>query len=228
MGQPYRITPCRSTSLMGYRCNMENRNKYGSLSIVRKADNLYGRFEAFLFRCDCGAEKVIAASNVFSGKVKSCGCLRRHVSSTIRKTHGMSRTKPHWAWKHMKSRCLNASNKDYHKYGGAGITVCNEWKDSFEKFYEDMGDPPSSKHSVDRINNAIGYEPGNCRWATSSQQNRNRSCARYLTAFGETKLLIEWSTDIRCRTSCSNLGQRIRKGWANEAAISTQTQGTYS
>jgi hypothetical protein len=75
----------------------------------------------------------------------------------------------------MKARCYNAKASGYDRYGAHGITICDEWRDSFEAFFLCMGPKPSTKHSIDRIDNSKGYEPGNCRWATPTQQSRNRS-----------------------------------------------------
>lgn len=86
----------------------------------------------------------------------------------------MSNTPEHRVWRGMQERCYNARRQDWPDYGGRGITVCDRWRDSFETFLADMGPRPSPKHSVDRIDNAKGYEPGNCRWATATEQARNR------------------------------------------------------
>ena len=89
-------------------------------------------------------------------------------------SHGRRHTPEYKAWTNMKQRCFNPNNTSYEIYGGRGIDVCLEWLD-FEPFYKDMGDKPSATYSIDRIDNDGNYEPGNCRWATSTQQNMNRS-----------------------------------------------------
>lgn len=95
-------------------------------------------------------------------------------------------------WQHMIQRCHNPNDRDYPKYGGRGISVCDRWRNSFPDFLEDMGLPPSDKHTLDRIDNNGNYEPDNVRWATPSQQINNRRNTRYLTIKGITRPLSEW------------------------------------
>jgi hypothetical protein len=91
-----------------------------------------------------------------------------------RRTHGMSSTPEYFAWAAMLSRCHNPANPRYDDYGGRGITVCDRWRADFAAFLADVGRRPSPAHSLDRIDNDRGYEPGNCRWATAYVQARNR------------------------------------------------------
>jgi len=88
-------------------------------------------------------------------------------------SHGKSYSKIYYTWSAMKRRCLDEKNPRWHQYGARGITICERWL-KFENFFEDMGDPPTKKHSIDRIDNDLGYFKENCRWATLSQQNSNR------------------------------------------------------
>lgn len=94
-------------------------------------------------------------------------------------SHGMYRTTTYKTWRSMKERVLNPLNSNFKNYGGRGITICDEWKNSFLAFYRDMGPRPSKNHSIDRIDNEKGYSKENCRWATKTEQSRNqRVCSR--------------------------------------------------
>ncbi len=109
------------------------------------------------------------------------------------RTHGLTGDPTFKAWKSMRERCLTSTRHDFARYGGRGIAVCARWSESFERFLVDMGPRPSNKHSLDRINNDGNYEPGNCRWATWSQQARNRSTNRLIEIDGITRTRAEWS-----------------------------------
>lgn len=100
-------------------------------------------------------------------------------------SHRKSSTKEYFAWQAMKSRCHNAKAANYARYGGRGIKVCNRWLNSFENFYADMGDKPSDKYSLDRINSSKGYNPSNCRWATSKEQSSHLKNNRFIKFKGK-------------------------------------------
>lgn len=121
-------------------------------------------------------------TEVRNGYSKSCGCLSRKVLASNREKHGMSGTKIHRAWKGMKQRCNNPSYDHYERYGGRGITYSKEWEE-FEKFYEDMGEPPSEKYQLDRINNDGNYCKENCRWVLPKDNCNNRTQYKNKTGF---------------------------------------------
>ena len=114
----------------------------------------------------------------------------------MKTTHSESnqrRTPEYTAWVNMIQRCENQNLRWYQRYGGRGISVCPEWRSSYEAFLSDMGRRPSPDHSVDRIDVDGNYEPGNCRWATGTEQQRNRSNNRRLVINGVARTLSEWS-----------------------------------
>lgn len=143
--------------------------------------------------------------------------------SMSRRTHGHrgpKRTSEYRAWDAMINRCYRKTAVRYERWGGRGIAVCERWRHSFENFIADMGLKPSPSHSLDRYPNRDGnYEPGNCRWATNSQQVRNSSWFRALTFNGETKTLLEWATTLGGKRSL--IDNRLRRGWPLERALTT-------
>src|SRR3990167_3218505 len=129
--------------------------------------------------------------------------------------HGLSHSRVRNVWKHMLARCSNPQNRAYHWYGGRGITVCDRWLD-LRNFVSDMGHPLSGM-TIDRINNDGNYEPSNCRWATYTQQARNRSSNPYLEFRGQKKLISDWAVEVGIK-HCT-LTMRLKAGLSVEEAL---------
>jgi len=128
-------------------------------------------------KCDCGVLTIGTPTEwdkaVRRGQRPSCGCMTRATIAKARQTHGMTKHPAYAVWRSMLDRCRLPSHKAWKNYGGRGIVVCDRWQKSFENFWADMGPTYSRGVELDRINNDGNYEPGNCRWATYAEQNRN-------------------------------------------------------
>lgn len=134
----------------------------------------------WLFKCDCGKEIITSSYPVRKGKTKSCGCWNEENKHNRYRVHGLTGTKIQSAWSHMKQRCFNPNCKEYEHYGGRGITVCDEWKNSVAEFakwaYENGYE---NNLTLDRIDNNGNYEPNNCRWVSMEVQENNKRNNRY-------------------------------------------------
>jgi hypothetical protein len=130
------------------------------------------------------------------------------------------KTHPEYSvWTSMKSRCGNPNDKSYARYGGRGIRVCERWIESFDNFRADIGPRPSMQHSLDRKDNNGDYEPGNCRWATYTQQGSNKRNTVWLTFGGDTKTMSEWATILGVKYS--TIKMRYHKGWPVERVLAS-------
>ena len=161
--------------------------------------------------CDCGKERAVPGDALRSGATTSCGCWSRERSTS----HGMCRTSEYMIWKNIKKRCGNRNSKHYVNYGGRGITVCDRWLSSFNSFFADIGPRPGPEYSIDRIDNAKGYSPENCRWATATQQSRNRRNNVFVVFNGRRMCLTEAAEAAGLPIRC--IEQRRRRGWPESA-----------
>lgn len=162
--------------------------------------------------CDCGNISFVRSRGLNSGESQSCGCMHKQKVTK----HGMIKTPEYRTWAAIKRRASNPNASDYKRYGGRGIKVCGRWLDSFEAFYEDMGDKPTGK-TLERINNDGNYSPENCKWATHREQANNRTTNKYFTIDGETLTMAQWAR--RCTVNYQTLRSRIRAGWHIEKAL---------
>lgn len=204
--------------------------QFGRFTAVSRADDDVSptgyHFTMWLCRCDCGSEKIVNAQNLKRGLSKSCGCLRDELAKTRCVVHGHnrcdgSRTRTHTAWGSMIARCTNPKTKNYHRYGGRGISVCERWRHSYINFLSDMGEKPKGL-TLHRSDNDGNYEPKNCVWASRKTQARNRSTNHHITMNGVTLTLVEWS-EISSIPLHTIIG-RLRLGWKDEDAITRPVQ----
>jgi hypothetical protein len=157
--------------------------RVGRLTVVSRAENSPSGKVRWNCLCDCGGKTTTAGTNLRCRDTASCGCFSIEMSIFRGTTHGASDTGEYVVWSGMKVRCLNPDNDQYFRYGGRGITICERWM-KFENFYADMGPRPSSKHTIERVDNDGDYEPSNCIWATRTEQSNNRSNTVFVTYRG--------------------------------------------
>lgn len=193
---------------------------YGRLTAIR-SEKRTGSTTPWIFRCECGNITRVSLANVRNGHTKSCGCLAIETTVNRSRVHGEGSRKqksPEYkAWKGMKTRCHDPRDKSFERYGAKGVTVCGRWRNSFAHFLADMGRKPSPCHSIDRIENSLGYQPGNCRWATDVEQANNHANNRKITFNGKTMNLGQWAKAIGIKPN--TLGARIRAGWSLDQAM---------
>lgn len=185
--------------------------RFGRLVVLRRSEKRCGASLKWLCQCDCGNIVDVIGSNLRGGRTESCGCLRSETSIGRHKTHGLSRSSKkdnriYRIWCGMKERCLNRNFKYWHRYGGSGIDICDEWKNDYMAFHNwAIENGYKDDLTIDRIDNQRGYEPSNCRWATYEQQLKNRRNSVFVMYNGEKKTVgevariegISWDTAKR-------------------------------
>ncbi len=191
----------------------------GRLLVLREAVQSADGRTQWLCQCDCGNTKTVLAKQLQNGKTKSCGCLA--IESRKERSvpeHDLKKRRPSYTiWRNMIQRCIDANAKQYHRYGGRGIKVCERWRHSVDNWITDMGQRPSNKHSIDRIDNDGDYEPSNCRWATVKEQARNRRSNRILEFQGCRMAMAEWAEKLGF--SVQTIKSRLNLGWSVEEAL---------
>lgn len=153
-------------------------HKWTVLSFSRKLES---NKRMWLCRCECGLEKEVEGHNLVVGRSRACRpCSAQQFVAPLTRKHGLTKNVVYKRWQAMKTRCTNPNTKDWHLYGGRGVTVAPEWMNDFMAFYAHIGDPPTPKHTVDRKDPWGNYEPGNVKWATQTEQaNNTRRSQKY-------------------------------------------------
>lgn len=194
---------------------------FGLLLVVERLGPYRGRRQV-LVACRCGAYKVVSEDNLRDEQTKSCGCLRQQRMHSLNYKHGETRTALYRAWQGMWNRIRRTEL--YPSYKRNNIHIASEWRDytAFRAYIlEYLGECPP-KHTLDRIDNTKGYEPGNVKWSTAKQQARNRSSNVILTVKGVSQTLIHWSEQTGL--SSETIQARRRRGWSDEDAVLTPAQ----
>lgn len=167
--------------------------RFGRLTVIDFAGLDKCGHAQWLCECDCGNRVVKLGTNLKRGLTTSCGCRRTEVTRECKTTHGMCGARLYTTWRNMIRRCEDPNDKLYHRYGGRGIHVCNEWY-NFENFLDwalNSGYEPDL--TIDRMDNDEDYCPKNCRWANRITQGNNTSTNRHITYNGETHTIAEWA-----------------------------------
>lgn len=180
--------------------------KFGKLTVIDSAPNDKHGNKRWKCQCECGNITFVDSHTLVSGRSKSCGCVHSELAKNLNASHKMSNTRLYHCWIDMKSRCYNPKNKCFDIYGGRGISVCKEWKNDFEAFYNwSVANGYSDDLKIDRIDCDGNYEPSNCRWANDSIQANNRRNSHLVTYHGQTDTL-----DNMCRKL--NINSKVVRG----------------
>lgn len=165
--------------------------RYGKLVVLEWAGASHWKCA-----CDCGRETFVLTANLNRKNTTSCGCIRNHMSSVRNTKHGLHGTRAYKIWNSVKRRCLDPRSASYAQYGARGITMWDEWANDPARFVADIGQPPSLNHTLDRIDNSRGYEPGNVRWATPVEQANNKTNNRRVTYRGKSYTISELAREV--------------------------------
>ena len=199
--------------------------KFGRLTVIERAKDKFrknGKKEiCWKCLCECGNIKILTRNSLLSSHVKSCGCLRIEKTKERRTKHGLRNTQLYRVWSNIKTRCYNPNKDTYQYYGGKGITMYPKWQEDFISFYTwSLENGYKEGLTIDRINPNGNYEPSNCRWVTTTQQQNNKLNNYWITYSGETHTLAEWSNKLNL--SYGALRRRIQGlNWSIEKAFTT-------
>lgn len=176
--------------------------------------------------CSCGNSIIVSRRSLVNNNTKSCGCLNeetRIINNHKKAIHNQSGKRLYTIWECMHNRCYNKNSDSYKYYGLKGIGICDEWLNNKSKFFEwSLSHGYKDNLSIDRIDNSKDYSPSNCRWATITEQNNNRSCNRLITFNGKTQSLSQWSREVNINRR--TLHDRLFKfNWSVEKALTTET-----
>lgn len=203
---------------MGKKVNLIGQ-RFGRLVVIEEAPRHPSGHAMWICKCDCGnTTQPIMGSDLRSGKVQSCKCLRNELLSKNVKKHGMAKTRLHRIWQNMKNRCSNPNVPCYSEYGGRGITVCDEWVHDFQAFHNwAMANGYADDLSIDRVDNDGNYCPENCRWVSQIEQSNNLRKNIIVEIGEEKRTLAEWAhaSGIKYTT----IYARYMRGWRGKELL---------
>ena len=200
--------------------------KFGRWTALYQVEKGMSGEKRYLCRCQCGTEKILRRSSLVSGNSKSCGCFAKDVARQLCTKHGGSGTRLYRIWAGIVQRCCNdTGDYEWAKYGGRGISVCDEWRE-FSSFRDwALSSGYSDSLSIDRIDNNGNYSPDNCRWASIYEQNNNKRTSKFISYNGETGTIREFADRYGLEYSC--LYERLRLGWnVRDALLTPSRKGT--
>jgi hypothetical protein len=184
-------------------------HKFGRLTVIKENGRKHNRI-AWLCKCDCGNEITLTSNRLLHKEgTKSCGCIRKETATENATKHGHSNDRIYKIWLGIKKRCFNKNDKNYDRYGGRGIKLCERWLD-FMNFYNDMIDTYKDDLTIDRIDYNGDYEPNNCRWITPKEQLSNYSKNVFITINGETDTVKNMCEKYNVPYDCTV--RRIKRG----------------
>lgn len=192
--------------------------KFGRLTALSRIEG-----SKWKCKCECGNIVYVRTNSLIQGRTLSCGCYHKDKVKEINTRHDLSDSRIYRIWQNMKRRCYNSNYKYYSYYGKKGVTMCDEWKNNFESFYEwSMSAGYSDKLTIDRINSNGNYEPDNCRWITRKEQQNNISSNLNFTINGETKTLAQWCEIYKAPHERTRY--RVKNGWDILSALTTPSK----
>lgn len=190
---------------------------FGRLVVIERSGGPSKKHTYWLCGCECGNLCIVASAHLKSGHTKSCGCL----ASIKKQDEATLRMKK--IYRGMRSRCYNHKVGGYKYYGGRGITVCDEWLNDFQAFYDwSVTNGYNNNLTLDRIDNDGNYEPSNCRWVTMLEQSNNTRANVFITYKGKTKTIAEWARELDIHVH--TLSNRLDRGWSVEDAFERPVQ----
>jgi len=224
------------------RANIPVGTQFGRLTVISTLERIkYPRGSSYSYlyfyycRCSCGtSERRVQAGSLLTGQAQSCGCLQRELARAQATVHGESRgqgtgTRLYRIWSNLNTFCHNPDNQLYPKFGLRGISVCSEWIDNFVAFRDwAQSHGYTTRTYLRRYDPKKDFTPVNCYWSIPKKQDNPHRDRMMLTAFGETRALVEWAGDPRCQVPARTLRKRISKGWEAQAAIATPAKTSSS